>query len=1196
MSTSLRLTRVFSTSAPSGDLRSSVMSRLLRLMTRNAADSPSLCGGHVRDSSPLPVSSTLITSAPRSDSSIAQNGRASTREQSTTRTPSRDSAGGLMLMRYYTSMTRLREALARRILVLDGAMGTMLKAAGLPAADFGGPSLEGCNEHLNLTRPDVVRGVHRAYLEAGADCVSTNTFGCAPYVLGEYGLAERAEEICRAAARLAREAAGEAFVLGAMGPSTRTITVTRNVTFDEVRAGYRVQAAGLIAGGVDALLLETAQDTLNVKAAALGVQDALRAAGASLPLMVSITIEPTGTMLAGQAVEALWASLEHLDVFSVGLNCSTGPEFMTDHLRSLSALASAFTSVYPKAGLPDERGQYGETPASLAFKLKRFLDEGWVNVVGGCCGTTPAHIAAIATMAPRRTPRVPPASLAPAVSGIEVLYPTDDNRPVFVGERTNVIGSRKFKELIVGERFDDAAEVGRAQVKAGAQVLDVCLANPDRDEAADMDRFMGELTRRIKAPLMIDSTDAAVLEIALRHCQGKAIVNSINLEDGEERFEKVTPLLRRYGGAVVVGCIDENKQQGMAVTRARKLAIAERSYELLTGKYGIPARDLIFDALVFPVGTGDAAYLGSAVETIEGVRAIKQRFPESRTILGISNVSFGLPPAGREVLNGVFLYHCVQARLDYAIINTERLGRQPLVPEEERRLGQDLPYRHRPDPVAAFAAHFRERKKPPAVASTLTLDERLARYIVEGSRDGLLEDLDAKLRETAPLEIINGPLMRGMDEVGRLFNDNQLIVAEVLQSAEAMKAAVSHLEPHMEKAESATRGVIVLATVKGDVHDIGKNLVEIIFGNNGYRVINLGIKVPPEDLIAAYHTHKPDAFGLSGLLVKSAQQMVVTAQDLKVAGIEIPLFVGGAALTRKFTATRIAAEYGGLTLYAKDAMDGLDLANQLFSAVTREGLVERVRAEQATLVGGAAAAAAPRPASAPARAKADVPRVPPPAPPDLDSHVLRRVPLAQIYPYLNLQMLYGKHLGLRGLVARLLEDGDPKARELHDVVEALKAEVARDDLLRADGVYRWFRARAEGESVRLWAPDGAEAARFTFPRQRDGERLCLADYVREDVDDAVALFVVTCGGGVREQAQAWKEQGAYLKSHALQALAIESAEAFAEMLHARLRTLWGFPDPPDVTIADRIKGRYRGIRVSFGYPACPDLGDQATDR
>ncbi len=1090
-------------------------------------------------------------------------------------------------------MSTLRDALGQRILVLDGAMGTMIQEAGLTAADFGGAAYEGCNEHLTLTRPDVIRAIHAAYLEAGADIVSTNTFGCAPYVLGEYGLAERAYELSRAAARLAREVAGARFVVGAMGPGTRSISVTRNVTFDEVREAYAVQARGLIDGGVDALLLETQQDTLNVKAAAIGVRHAMRAAGVDRPLMVSGTIEPTGTMLAGQGVEALYVALEHLDLFAIGLNCATGPEFMTDHLRTLSAMATRFVSVYPNAGLPDERGQYAETPASLAFKMRRFVDEGWVNIVGGCCGTTPAHTRALRALVAGRPPRVPAAREPQAVSGIEVIYPTDDNRPLFVGERTNVIGSRRFKELIVAGEFEEAAEIGRAQVKNGAQVLDVCLANPDRDEAADMDRFMAQLTRKVKVPLMIDSTDAGVIELALRHCQGKAIVNSINLEDGEERFAKVVPLLRTYGGAVVVGTIDEDKRQGMAVTRARKLAIAERSHDLLTKKYGVPARDLLFDALVFPVGTGDANYIGSAVETIEGIRAIKARFPECKTILGVSNVSFGLPTAGREVLNSVFLYHATKAGLDYAIVNTERLERYPSIPEEERRLAEDLVFGRGADPVAAFAAYFRERKKAPPAASTLSLDERLARYIVEGSRDGLIDDLNAKLKEAAPLDIVNGPLMRGMDEVGRLFNDNQLIVAEVLQSAEAMKTAVAHLERFMEKAESTTRGTIVLATVKGDVHDIGKNLVEIILSNNGYRVINLGIKVPPEELIAAYRAHKPDAFGLSGLLVKSAQQMVVTAQDLRAAGIDLPLFVGGAALTRKFTATRIAPEYGGVTLYAKDAMDGLDLANQLFSAVTRDGLVERVRAEQAALAasppsGGEASRLAP----APERPRARLEPVPVPTPPDLEPHVLRDVPLPHIYPYLNLQMLYGKHLGLRGLVERLLASGDPKALELHATVEQLKRDAVAERLLRAHGVYRWFRARAAGDAVIVLDPGGSELARLEFPRQATGERLCLADYLRDDVDDFIALFALTCGQGVRELAAGWKDRGEYVRSHALAALAIECAEAFAEMLHARLRTLWGFPDPPDLRISEKLKGRYRGIRVSFGYPACPNLADQ----
>src|SRR5712664_2208642 len=888
-----------------------------------------------------------------------------------------------------------RQAFERRVLLMDGAMGTMIQARDLSARDFGGPQLEGCNEPLNLTRPDVIRSIHEAYLDAGADLISPNSFGCAPYVLAEYGLAERCHEITLAGARLARAAADSRstperprFVLGAMGPGTRTITVTGGVTFDQVLDAYYRQARALIEGGVDALMLETCQDTLNVKAAAIGVRRAMAEAGQPLPLMVSGTIEPMGTMLAGQGVDALYASLEHLELFSIGLNCATGPEFMTDHLRSLSEMATCFVTTYPNAGLPDERGHYEETPESLALKTRRFVEEGWVNAIGGCCGTTPAHIAALSRLAEGRPPRRPATTRAAAVSGIEALYPADDNRPVLVGERTNVIGSRKFKDLIVEDKFEEGSEVGRGQVKGGAQVLDICLANPDRDEHVDMDRFMDRVTRKVKVPLMIDSTDAVVIESALRACQGKAIVNSINLEDGEDRFEKVVPLLKKYGGAVVVGCIDEDKQQGMAVTRARKLAVAERSHALLTEKYGLPARDLIFDALVFPVGTGDANYIGSAVETIEGIRAIKQRFPECKTILGVSNVSFGLPPAGREVLNSVFLYHCTKAGLDYAIVNTERLQRYPSIPEEERRLAEDLIYWRGDDPVAAFAAYFRERRTAPPAAETLTLDERLARYIVEGSRDGLIDDLNAKLGEAAPLAIINGPLMRGMDEVGRLFNDNQLIVAEVLQSAEAMKAAVGHLEQFMEKAASATRGTIVLATVKGDVHDIGKNLVEMILSNNGYRIINLGIKVPPEDLIAAYHQHKPDAFGLSGLLVKSAQQMVTTAQDLRAAGIEIPLFVGGAALTRKFTATRIASEYGGLTLYAKDAMDGLDLANRLFGATARESLIERLRTEHERLRAGATQPA-PVAAPAPTAAATRLPDVDVPPPPDLERHVLR---------------------------------------------------------------------------------------------------------------------------------------------------------------------------------------------------------------
>ncbi|HWH07783.1 MAG TPA: homocysteine S-methyltransferase family protein, partial [Candidatus Thermoplasmatota archaeon] len=572
-------------------------------------------------------------------------------------------------------MTRptLESLLKERILVLDGGMGTMLQAADLTADDYGGPQYEGCPEQLVLTRPDVVRRIHEQYYEAGADLVETNTFGGTRVVLAEYGLQDKAREVNRRAAELAREAAAKftdkpRYVAGSIGPTTKTLTVTGGATFDELREAYREQALGLLEGGVDCLLVETSQDTLNVKAAALGIREAFGDAGREAPILLSATIEPMGAMLAGQPIDAFYAAVEHFRPLTVGLNCATGPEFMTDHLRTLSSLATCAVHCYPNAGLPDADGKYEESPASLARKMKRFVDEGLVNLVGGCCGTTPAHVRELAALVQGKRPRVAQAKPRRHVSGVEYLEVTGEaeQRPILVGERTNVIGSRKFKRLVAEGKWEEAAEVGRAQVRNGAQVVDVCLADPDRDEKADVLRFLPELTRKVKAPLMIDSTDPEVIEMALRMSQGKPIVNSINLEDGEERFEKVAPLLRTYGAAVVVGCIDEDPVQGMAVTRERKLAIAERAYRLLVERYQIPPEDIIFDPLVFPCGTGDEQYRGSAVETIEGVRLIAERFPRCATILGISNVSFGLPAGGREVLNSVFLHHCVQAGLTYA--------------------------------------------------------------------------------------------------------------------------------------------------------------------------------------------------------------------------------------------------------------------------------------------------------------------------------------------------------------------------------------------------------------------------------------------------------------------------------------------------------------------------------------------------
>ena len=1094
----------------------------------------------------------------------------------------------------------LQDALRARILVLDGGMGTMLQAENLTERDYGGEAYDGCPEILNVTRPDVIRRIHERYLEAGADIVETNTFGGTSVVLAEYGLQDRAIELNEAAARIAREAADAfatperpRFVAGSIGPTTKTITVTGGIDFDTLRASYEEQAHGLLSGGVDCLLIETSQDALNVKAAALGVRAAMDAANREVPILISATIEAMGTMLAGQGVEAFYAAVEHFRPASVGLNCATGPEFMTDHLRALSAIATCPVHVYPNAGLPDHDGHYEESPESLARKMQRFVDEGLVNVVGGCCGTTPAHIRKLADLVQGRTPRVVAAQPRRHVSGIEYLEIDPANRPVLVGERTNVIGSRKFKRLVQEGKWEEASEVGRAQVRNGAQVVDVCLADPDRDETTDMSAFLPQLTRKVQAPLMIDSTDADVIELALKHSQGKAIVNSINLEDGEERFERVAPILRKYGAAVVVGCIDEDKQQGMAVTRARKLEVAKRSFDLLTRKYGLEPQDIIFDPLVFPCASGDEQYLGSAVETIEGVRLITARFPECSTILGISNVSFGLPPAGREVLNSVFLYHCVQAGLTFAIVNTEALERYPSIPEADRKIAEDLLW-NRVTPQA-FAAHFAGREgranAPRADRAKMTLDERLAACIVEGTKEGLFDDLDAALAERAPLDIINGPLMSGMDEVGRLFNANELIVAEVLQSAEAMKAAVDHLKPHMTREQGGTKGKVLLATVKGDVHDIGKNLVEIILANNGYEVVNLGIKVPPDDLVKAAREHTPDAIGLSGLLVKSAQQMVATATDLKAAGVEVPLLVGGAALTKRFTATRIAPEYGAPTFYARDAMSGLALVNDWMR--DRVALIERVRADYAAL-GEAPVRPAPD-ASVPIT---PVPRVATlPRAPDYARHVLRDVDVRHVWPYVNPVMLYGKHLGLRGDVRKLVAEGDARARELVEFVESLQREVAQRKLFRLGAAWQFFPAQSDGDALVVWDPDAPGEKvleRFTFPRQSVAPRRCISDWVSPIGSgmDSVAFFAVTAGPGVRELAEDAKAKGEFLRSHALQALALETAEAFAEYVHKRLREGWGIPDAPDLALKDVFQANYTGLRVSFGYPACPDLADQ----
>lgn len=1098
------------------------------------------------------------------------------------------------------SKPSLEDRIKERILILDGAMGTMIQQENLSPADFGGEELDGCNEMLVLTRPDVIQGIHEQYLAAGADLIETNTFGAASVVLAEYDIPHRARELNLAAAKLAVEAAEKystldhpRYVVGVLGPTTKTLSVTGGVTFDDLTDSYEEQANALIDGGVDALMLETSQDTLNVKAGSIGITRALQKSGKQLPLMISGTIEPMGTTLAGQNIEAFYISLEHLKPISVGLNCATGPEFMRDHIRTLSGIAKAAVSCHPNAGLPDENGKYHESPDSLAQKMAAFAEQGWLNVAGGCCGTTPAHIAALTEKLSGYRPRTLIGEHPPALSGIEPVYVESANRPYLVGERTNVLGSRKFKRLIVEGKYEEASEIARAQVKNGAQVIDVCVQDPDRDEAEDVKKFLELVVKKVKVPLMIDTTDPKVIDLALKYCQGKSIINSINLEDGEEKFECVTPLIHKYGAAVVVGTIDE---RGQAITREDKLEVAKRSHDLLVNKYGLNAEDLIFDPLVFPVGTGDEQYIGSAKETIEGIRLIKEALPSCQTVLGVSNVSFGLPEAGREVLNSVFLYECTKAGLDYAIVNTEKLERYAKIPEEERRLAEELIYNTNGETLAAFVAAFRNKKVVKQERTVqLTLEERLASYVVEGTKEGLIPDLEEALKRYSALEIINGPLMAGMEEVGRLFNNNELIVAEVLQSAEVMKASVAYLEPFMEKNESSVKGKILLATVKGDVHDIGKNLVEIILSNNGYQIVNLGIKVPPERIIEAYREEKADAIGLSGLLVKSAQQMVLTAQDLRNAGIDVPILVGGAALTRKFTKTRIRPEYNGMVVYAKDAMDGLDLANKLMDPASREQMRLEMEAEKEADT--AVAVAEPLPELTRVRRSQIRTDAPVFTSPDLERHVLRDYPIGHITPYVNWQMLLGHHLGLRGSVEQLLAAGNEKAVELKETVDQILLEAVTDGIIRTQAMYRFFPAQSSGNDILIYDPadHGKVIKRFSFPRQRVEPYLCLADYLRP-VDsgemDFVGFLVVTAGQGVRQLSETWKERGDYLRSHVLQAVALELAEALAERVHHIMRDIWGFPDPADMTMKQRHGARYQGIRVSFGYPACPDLEDQ----
>ncbi len=831
-------------------------------------------------------------------------------------------------------MSKLSELIKNKVVLLDGGMGTSLQRMNLQAADYGGEKYLGCSEALLLYSPERVQEVYEGYFAAGSDIILTNTFGATRIVLVEYGLEEKVHEINRIAAALAKQAAEKyatkekpRFVCGIMGPTSKSLSLTKEINFTQMAQAFEEQTLGLLAGGVDYLLIETQMDTLNLKAVYVGIQAAFSKIARTVPIAISVTMEKTGTMLAGQNIEALYTSVEHMQPLYVGLNCALGPELMTEYAQRLAAISRFPIVLKPNAGMPDAEGKNVTTPDSFSKAMLVSVENGWVNLVGGCCGTTCDYIKRLGQLVAGKKPREVKTEPVSQVSGLQNLVLETAKRPYLVGERANVIGSRIFKNLIMADKFEEAEEVIRKQIKAGAHILDICLTNPDRDEVADMAQLLGRGAKFVKIPFMIDSQNKETIEAAFQLMQGKGILNSVNLENDGKLLAELMPLVKLYGAAVIVGCIEKE----MALTAQEKLKIAIKAHKILTETYGLEEENIIFDPLVFPCATGDAKYVGSAKETIEGIRLIKERFPNCKTILGISNVSFGLPPAGRAYMNSVFLYECVNKGLDAAIINVEKLIPENEIKAEEKQLCLDLLYNKGKDPIANFVAHFRDKKIAKKVVDleSLTAEERVKAKICEGSREGLTTDLDELLQNKKPLEIVNTVLMAAMDRVGEKFNQNELIIAEVLQSAEVMRAAITYLEKFMNAGDKIMKGKVLLATVKGDVHDIGKNLVNIILSNNGYEVVDIGIKCEAETILAAVKKHQPDMIGFSGLLVKSGHEMVHTARHLKEAGIKVPILVGGAALSKDFVEHKIQPEYEGRVIYCRDAMNGLGQINAL---------------------------------------------------------------------------------------------------------------------------------------------------------------------------------------------------------------------------------------------------------------------------
>ncbi|MFE6984986.1 methionine synthase [Streptomyces griseus] len=1116
-----------------------------------------------------------------------------------------------------TRAEALREALATRVVVADGAMGTMLQAQDPTLEDF--ENLEGCNEILNITRPDIVRSVHEEYFAVGVDCVETNTFGANHSAANEYEIADRIFELSESGARIAREVADEfgakdgrqRWVLGSIGPGTKLPSLG-HITYDVLRDGYQRNAEGLLAGGSDALIVETTQDLLQTKSSIIGARRAMDALGLQVPLICSLAFETTGVMLLGSEIGAALTALEPLGIDLIGLNCSTGPDEMSEHLRYLARHSRTPLMCMPNAGLPvltKDGAHFPLGPEGLADSQEHFVRDYGLSLIGGCCGTTPEHLRVVVERARELTPTERDPRPEPGAASLYQHIPfRQDTAYLAIGERTNANGSKKFREAMLEARWDDCVEMARDQIREGAHMLDLCVDYVGRDGVADMAELAGRFATASTLPIVLDSTELPVLRAGLEKLGGRAVLNSVNYEDGdgpESRFAQVSALASEHGAALIALTIDE---EGQARTVEHKVAIAERLIEDLTTNWGIRESDILIDTLTFTICTGQEESRGDGIATIGAIRELKQRHPDVQTTLGLSNISFGLNPAARVVLNSVFLDECVKAGLDSAIVHASKILPIARLEEEQVKVALDLIYDRRAegyDPLQRLMELFEGVNMKSMKAGkaeelmALPLNERLQRRIIDGEKNGLEADLDEALQTTPALDIVNNTLLEGMKVVGELFGSGQMQLPFVLQSAEVMKSAVAHLEPHMEKSDDEGKGTIVLATVRGDVHDIGKNLVDIILSNNGYNVVNLGIKQPVSAILEAAEEHRADVIGMSGLLVKSTVIMKENLQELnqRKMAADFPVILGGAALTRAYVEQDLHEIYEGEVRYARDAFEGLRLMDALIGVkrgVPGAALPE-LKQRRVPKKDVAAVLEVEEPEGS---VRSDVSITNPiPEPPFRGTRVIKGIPLKDYASWLDEGALFKGQWGLKQARSgdgptyeELVEtEGRPHLRGWLDHLQS-------NNLLEAAVVYGYFPCVSKGDDLVLLHEDGSERTRFTFPRQRRGRRLCLADFFRPEESgetDVIGLQIVTVGSRIGEATAELFAANSYRDYLELHGLSVQLAEALAEYWHARVRSELGFGGEDPADVEDMFALKYRGARFSLGYGACPNLEDRA---